>query len=163
MSIPATEAVVNTGLQALMPAPGAASAKADKQMFMDLLVAQLRYQDPLNPADSGEFLAQSAQFTSLEKLQEVADQTALLLSAQLAFGASSMVGHEVTYSNADGTTTSGTVDSVTFGVDGPTLTIGEDDVSLGAVLTVHGRAASSPTTEAPIGDDVPTDPSSTTL
>ena len=38
-------------------------------MFLNLLVAQLRYQDPMNPADSGEFLAQSAQFTSLEKMQ----------------------------------------------------------------------------------------------
>ena len=40
------------------------------------MVAQLRYQDPLNPADSGEFLAQIAQFTALEKMQDVADQTA---------------------------------------------------------------------------------------
>ena len=50
MSVPATEAVVGNGLAALMPDPARASAKADKQMFMDLLVAQLRYQDPLNPA-----------------------------------------------------------------------------------------------------------------
>ena len=45
-------------------------------MFLNLMVAQLRYQDPMNPADSGEFLAQNAQFTALEKMQDVADQTA---------------------------------------------------------------------------------------
>ena len=57
-------------------------------MFLELMVAQLRYQDPMNPQDSGEFLAQSAQFTALEKMQDVADRTAELLGAQMAFGAS---------------------------------------------------------------------------
>ena len=71
-------------------------------MFLQLLVAQLRYQDPMNPADSGEFLAQSAQFTALEKMQDVADQTGALLGAQMAFGASGLVGRHVTYTHADG-------------------------------------------------------------
>ena len=61
-------------------------------MFLELMVAQLRYQDPMNPTDSGEFLAQSAQFTALEKMQDVADQTAALLGAQMAFGAGGLVG-----------------------------------------------------------------------
>ena len=51
------------------------------------MVAQLRYQDPMNPTDSSEFLAQSAQFTALEKMQDVADQTGALLGTQIAFGA----------------------------------------------------------------------------
>ena len=50
-------------------------------MFLNLMVAQLRYQDPLNPADSGEFLAQSAQFTSLEKMQDMVDQSTALLGS----------------------------------------------------------------------------------
>ena len=36
----------------------------DKDMFLKLMVTQLKYQDPLNPADPDEFLAQTAQFTS---------------------------------------------------------------------------------------------------
>ena len=51
----------------------------------------------MNPTDSGEFLAQTAQFTALEKMQDVADQTAALLATQIAFGASGMVGKTVTY------------------------------------------------------------------
>ena len=47
-------------------------------MFLQLLVAQMRYQDPMNPTDSSQFLSQSAQFTALEKMQDVADQTAQL-------------------------------------------------------------------------------------
>lgn len=40
---------------------------ADKSTFLKLLVAQLRYQNPLNPADGIQFVTQLAQFTSLEQ------------------------------------------------------------------------------------------------
>lgn len=42
-----------------------------KDAFLQLLVTQLRYQDPLNPTDDKEFLAQMAQFTSLEQMQNM--------------------------------------------------------------------------------------------
>ena len=40
--------------------------------FLKLLVTQLQHQDPLNPLDDTEFIAQLAQFSSLEKLTEMA-------------------------------------------------------------------------------------------
>lgn len=40
---------------------------ADKSTFLKLLVAQLKYQNPLNPADGIQFVTQLAQFTSLEQ------------------------------------------------------------------------------------------------
>jgi len=42
-----------------------------KDDFLTLLVAQLQHQDPLNPAESTEFTAQLAQFSSLEKLENI--------------------------------------------------------------------------------------------
>jgi flagellar basal-body rod modification protein FlgD len=47
-----------------------------KQDFLKLLITQLRNQDPLNPLDQNEFLAQTAQFTSLENLQNISTQLA---------------------------------------------------------------------------------------
>lgn len=44
-------------------APGSVT----KQMFLRLLVTQIRYQDPLNPADGTQFLTQLAQFTNVEQ------------------------------------------------------------------------------------------------
>ncbi len=92
-------------------------------MFLQLLVAQMKYQDPMNPTDSSEFLAQSAQFTALEKMQAVADQTAQLVASQMAFGASGLVGRTVSWTVADGTAQTGTVSGVTFGTDGPMLDV----------------------------------------
>ena len=115
------------------------SNSEDKDMFLQLLVAQMKYQDPSNPADSSEFLAQTAQFTALEKMQEVADQTSQLVALQVAFGASSMVGRTVTYPAADGTTSTGVVDSVQFGATGPVLKVDGNDVFLAQVQSVADR------------------------
>ena len=105
--------------------------------FLKLMVAQLRNQDPMNPQDSSEFLAQTAQFTSLEKLGAVADQTSQALAAQMAFGASSLVGRSVTYLDADGLTeVAGTVDLVRFTPAGPVLTVGGTEVPISSLVAV---------------------------
>src|SRR3954471_16106847 len=108
----------------------------DKQMFLQLLVAQLRYQDPTNPADTSQFLSQNAQFTALEKMQSVSDQTGMLLGASLAFGSSSLVGRSVTYTLGDGTQGSGLVKGVQFGGSGPVLDVNGVSVPIASVLTV---------------------------
>jgi flagellar basal-body rod modification protein FlgD len=45
-----------------------ANGMVNKEMFLKLLVAQIRHQNPLNPADGIEFISQLAQFTSLEQM-----------------------------------------------------------------------------------------------
>ena len=105
--------------------------------FLKLMVAQLRNQDPMNPQDSAEFLAQTAQFTSLEKLGTVADQTSQALAAQMSFGASTLAGKSVTYLDEDGVTElSGKVDSVRFTPTGPVLNVGASQVLLSSVVSV---------------------------
>ena len=145
MSVPATEAVTSSGMY--QPAPSSGST-TDQDMFLELMVAQLRYQDPMNPADSGEFLAQNAQFTALEKMQDVADQTAALLSAQVTFGAAGLVGKYVSYLDENGASASGLVQSVTYDASGPMLVVGGAHVSLGQVTSVDA-VATPPTSPAP--------------
>lgn len=94
-----------------------------KDAFLKLLVAQLRYQDPLNPAEGAEFIAQTAQFTQVEKLQEVADSTSASFGLQQRWGAGSTVGREVVFLGPDGMPLTGTVTSAVFGADEPVLRV----------------------------------------
>ena len=50
--------------------------------FLNLLVTQLQYQDPMNPMDSADFTAQLAQFSSLEQLTNMSEQLEALATAQ---------------------------------------------------------------------------------
>lgn len=79
--------------------------------FMKLLVAQLKYQNPEKPTDPAEFLAQTAQFTMVEKLNTMATQTAALAASSQLANATSLIGKQVTYDD-DGTANTSIVKSV---------------------------------------------------
>ena len=104
--------------------------------FLKLMVAQLRNQDPMNPTDSTQFLAQTAQFTTVEKLTTMADQTTAALTLQRDLGAAGMVGRTVSFTAADGSQAQGAVDSVRFTDTGPVLEVGSVEVPLDSVLGV---------------------------
>ena len=74
--------------------------KLGKDAFLKLLVAQMKYQNPMEPASSTDFIAQTAQFTTVSTLQQIEkDQQAIQHTNQL-LAASGMVGRGVTYSTA---------------------------------------------------------------
>lgn len=58
------------------------SANSDKNTFMTLLVEQLKHQDPLAPQDGAQFVAQLAQFNSLEQLVSINQELGQLLTQQ---------------------------------------------------------------------------------
>jgi flagellar basal-body rod modification protein FlgD len=127
---------------ALGAGAGAAVAPKDtlgKDAFLKLLVAQLRYQDPSNPTDSSQFMSQTAQFTQVEKLDEISKANTAMLAAQNLFATSGLVGRTVTYVDAEGVDVSGVVTSATFGAAGPVLRVGTPavDVPVGAVKEIR--------------------------
>src|SRR3954470_11128170 len=71
---------------------------ANQDTFLKLLVAQLKYQDPLSPTDSSQFLTQTAQFTELETLQKISKQQDDIAKSSQMLAAATMVGRSVTYS-----------------------------------------------------------------
>ena len=107
---------------------------SQKDMFLKLLVAQMKYQDPSNPASSSELMAQNATFTQVEKLEEIAAQNASLLALQRSSSAGALVGRTVSYTDDDGTTKSGLVTSVRLGTDSS-----EASAMVGGVAVAMGR------------------------
>jgi flagellar basal-body rod modification protein FlgD len=55
-----------------------------RDVFLQLLITQLQNQDPLQPQENGEFIAQLAQFSSLENLTQIKDDIAALRSLMQA-------------------------------------------------------------------------------
>jgi flagellar basal-body rod modification protein FlgD len=52
----------------------------DKDAFLKLFMTQLQYQDPLSPMDNSQFIAQMADFSSVEQLTNIADSTSASLN-----------------------------------------------------------------------------------
>ncbi len=73
----------------------------DQDAFLKLLVAQLRYQDPLDPSDPADFMATTAQFTTIEKLDQIAEQGANAAILSGLSTASSLVGRAITFLDAN--------------------------------------------------------------
>lgn len=66
MSIEATRATSSSNPYSGIPTTG--NSAATKENFLQLLVAQIKHQNPLNPADGAEFLSQLSQFTEMEQM-----------------------------------------------------------------------------------------------
>lgn len=98
------------------PAARNDQSQLGKDSFLQLLVAQLKYQDPMQPAGNTEYIAQLAQFSSVERLTNISDQ--LSLAGQDLGSSSSLIGKTVQWQayagmNTNETSTyTGTVDSV---------------------------------------------------
>ncbi len=126
------------------PAAATATTTADradqmgKDTFLKLLVAQMRFQDPSNPTSSSEFMAQTATFTQVEKLEEIAKQNSSLLTLQRSLSAGALVGQTVSYTATDGTTRTGTVSAVRIAATGsePQAVVGGVAVELGRLTEV---------------------------
>jgi len=105
----------------------------DKDAFLQLLVAQMKYQDPLEPTSNTEYIAQYAQFSQVEQLQNMASSTDLAR-------ASSLVGKEVyiktTTSSGETKYVQGKVDYVVYENNKAYLSIEESLYSLDDLDTV---------------------------
>ena len=128
--------------------------KLGKDEFLNLLVTQMANQDPMNPMDSTESIAQLAQFSALEQMQNVGDQIAALRQASGMTDALLLQGQTVDAVDGNGTRYTGTVDSAIWGESGLTLTIGgvavpmANLVELRLVTPVGEESTEAPSEEA---------------
>lgn len=76
MSTAVNPATSSSGASSDTASATAANNQLSKDTFLKLLVAQIKYQNPLDPADGVEFLSQLAQFSELEQLMEIREEIA---------------------------------------------------------------------------------------
>jgi flagellar basal-body rod modification protein FlgD len=92
------------------------------QDFLQVLLTQLTYQDPLKPVDNQQFMAQIAQFTTLQQTQELNTNIQRLLSNQSALQSVGLIGRTVDVSTDSGPIT-GEVTALSLSGTSPLLTV----------------------------------------
>ena len=113
----------------------------NKDTFLKLLVAQLKNQNPMNPTDGTQFLQQTAQFTMVESLQAIQQQSIDLASSQKATEAVGMIGQQVTGKDANNNDITGIVTGMHLVNGDPQLKVDGREISMTTVTEVDHPTA----------------------
>ncbi|KAF0195871.1 MAG: figD [Bacillota bacterium] len=116
---------------------GLMDAGLGKDAFLKILIAQMRNQDPLNPSDGTAMVAQLAQFSTLEQLQNLNTKLDSLVNLQLLGELSGLVGKSVTYLDENGVAQGGKVDSVLWLGQHSVLKINEAAIPLNRIVEIR--------------------------
>ena len=115
-----------------------ASKTLGKDDFLKILITQLQHQDPSQPLEDKEFIAQMAQFTSLEQLSNM--NTEMKALRQTMGLSPAFIGKDISWSKTDslGNTVvnSGLVTGLTYKDGIQYATVGEEEVSLDQIVKV---------------------------
>lgn len=99
--------VSNTGSTSTVSLSQGQDIAEQKEMFLKLLVAQLKNQDPSSPMDQKDMMAQMAQFTSVEQLSNMSKNLEAMQTNATFTQSVGLIGKSVDYINADGGITEG--------------------------------------------------------
>lgn len=111
--------------------------------LINIMLAELKYQDPLKPLDNRDFIAQLAQFTTLEQTKELNDKIETLLSVQASTQSVGLLGRTVDVKTDAGDSQTGSVTTITFSSGEPRLTVKKadgtflNDIGLASVTLVR--------------------------
>ena len=99
-----------------------ANATVDQRAFLQILLTQLRFQDPLKPMDNQQFMAQLAQFSAIEINRQQSEKIDTLLQMNSTGQAIGLLGQQVEVQGASGAGV-GPVTAVSFRSGEPLLTV----------------------------------------
>lgn len=145
--MPSISPISNGSNQTSIVEPGSARVpqkELGKNDFMKLLAVQFQMQDPMKPMEDTAFIAQTAQFSSLEQATTMAHDLAAMRAEQQRVTANSYLGHRVTIDLGEGETATGDVTAIDNSGTAPRLVVGEESFPLSAVLRVEPGLVSIP-------------------
>jgi len=140
MAIEPAAAVTATSMYTANAATRAPKQTMDSEVFLSLLVTQLRNQDPSSPMDTNQMISQTTQLASMEQLTTLTTLNEENFSLQMRIAASALVGKEVSYEK-DGKTVTGIADKVSFADSVPTVSIGGVEIALDSISGVTTKSA----------------------
>ena len=121
--------------------PASRKQVLDGEVFLKLLVTQLTHQDPSNPMDTNEMIAQTTQLAMMEQLTALTDNGTEAFALNMRQAAAALIGQEAGYEDAEGATITGIVPKVSFDGPVPLVSIGGKDVPLDAITGIASKTA----------------------
>ncbi len=107
--------------------------------FMQILLAQMTHQNPLEPMDNAEMTTQFSQLNSLQQLREINTGMEKIAASNQVMYLASLIGKSVKVNRTDGKVLEGVVEEVFTEKDNPQLRIGTEKVSLDDVIEVKAE------------------------
>lgn len=130
-----------TGLYTTAPTR-APKQTLDSDAMMQLLVTQLKNQDPSSPMDTNAMISQTTQLSAMQQLVDLSGNSNAALALQMRDTAANLVGKNITYDDGNGGTKSGLVTGVKYSGSGnPTVSLGDTSIELASVLGVSNTAS----------------------
>ena len=111
--------------------------------FLKLLVTKMSAQDPMNPQADTDFIAQMAQFSSLEQAKSMTADIAALKSQQELFTANGLIGRNVTVKSGETQLAQGLVSSISMNDGTPQVVIDGNKYSLDLVSSIFPVTATA--------------------
>lgn len=108
-----------------------------QDQFLQLLSAQLKNQDPLNPVSDRDLVTQLSQVSTVSGIAQLNATFAQVLQLQQLTQGSSLIGRRVDYTTSSGAAASGVVSAVTSSGGNVNLQIGNQSVALSSVTKVQ--------------------------
>ncbi|MBR0699749.1 flagellar hook assembly protein FlgD [Bradyrhizobium diazoefficiens] len=113
------------------------SNSVDYNTFLQLLIAEMKNQDPTNPMDTSQYMSQFAQLSTVEQAMQTNSKLDALLSSQSLSQANGLIGKTVSFIDSTGASFSGKVVSVAINSDGSIATLQDGTkVAVGPGLTI---------------------------
>ena len=114
--------------------------------FLKLIVAQMSAQDPMQPVDDTQFVAQMAQFSTLQATTSMQQSLTQMSNQQQFLQANALIGRDVALLNGQGALIDGTVSKVLMTNGTPQLVVNGQAYDLSTLLSVSEPASTTATT-----------------
>jgi flagellar basal-body rod modification protein FlgD len=137
MNVTSATDTTSTGYSATSSTKATSTGTVDYNTFLQLLVAEMKNQDPTNPMDTAQYMSQFAQLSTVEQAMQTNAKLDALLSSQSLSQADGLIGKTVSFTDSTGASFSGKVVSISINSDGSIATLENGTkVAVGPGLTI---------------------------
>ncbi|MCC8938238.1 MULTISPECIES: flagellar hook assembly protein FlgD [Bradyrhizobium] len=118
-----TSATDKTGTESSASSSTKSTSTVDYNTFLQLLIAEMKNQDPTNPMDTSQYMSQFAQLSSVEQAMQTNSKLDALLSSSALSQADGLIGRTVSFTDTTGASVTGKIASVSINTDGAVATL----------------------------------------